>query len=133
MKRRILIVEDDQIFLKPLQRTLEVEGYDVMVVPSGEDALDMLKNDDADLVLTDKRLPGMDGVDLVRRIKADHPDLAVVVMTAYGTIESAVDAMRLGAADYLVKPFETAEVLIVVRHAIEFHELRAANRASLRR
>jgi two-component system response regulator GlrR len=133
MKRRIFIVEDDQIFLKPLQRTLEVEGYEVMVVSSGEDALDLLKNDDPDLVLTDKRLPGMDGVDLVRRIKADHPDLAVVVMTAYGTIESAVDAMRLGAADYLVKPFETAEVLMVVRHAIEFHELRAASRASLRR
>ena len=133
MKRRILIVEDDQIFLKPLQRTLEVEGYEVMVVTSGEDAVDALKNDDVDLVLTDKRLPGMDGVDLVRRIKADHPDQAVVVMTAYGTIESAVDAMRLGAADYLVKPFETAEVLMVVRHAIEFQELRAASRATLRR
>jgi two-component system response regulator GlrR len=133
MRRRILIVEDDQIFLKPLQRTLEVEGYDVMVVPSGEDALDALKKEDVDLVLTDKRLPGIDGVDVVRRIKADHSDLAVVVMTAYGTIESAVDAMRLGAADYLVKPFETAEVLMVVRHAIEFHELRAASRASLRR
>jgi DNA-binding NtrC family response regulator len=133
MKRRILIVEDDQIFLRPLQRTLEVEGYEVLVVTSGEDAIDLLKNEDADLVLTDKRLPGMDGVDVVRRIKADHPDLAVVVMTAYGTIESAVDAMRLGASNYLVKPFETAEALMVVRHAIEFQELRAANRATLRR
>jgi DNA-binding NtrC family response regulator len=133
MKRRILIIEDDPIFLRPLQRTLEVEGYEVMVVTSGEDAIDVLKRDDADLVLTDKRLPGMDGVDLVRRLRAEHPDLAVVVMTAYGTIESAVEAMRQGAADYLVKPFETAEVLMVVRHAIEFQELRAANRASLRR
>ncbi len=133
MKRRILIVEDDQIFLRPLQRTLEVEGYEVMVVTSGEDAIDLLKNDDVDLVLTDKRLPGMDGVDLVRRLKADHPDQAVVVMTAYGTIESAVDAVRLGAANYLVKPFETDEVLMVVRHAIEFQELRSASRATLRR
>jgi DNA-binding NtrC family response regulator len=133
MKRRILIVEDDQIFLRPLQRTLEVEGYDVGVVPSGEDAIDLLKTDDVDLVLTDKRLPGMDGVDLVRRVKAEHPDLALVVMTAYGTIESAVEAMRLGAADYLVKPFDAAEVLMVVRHAIEFQELRAASRATLRR
>ncbi|HSF04587.1 MAG TPA: sigma-54 dependent transcriptional regulator [Methylomirabilota bacterium] len=133
MKRRILIVEDDQIFLRPLQRTLEVEGYEVMVVTSGEDAIDVLKNDDVDLVLTDKRLPGMDGVDLVRRLKADHPDQAVVVMTAYGTIESAVEAVRLGAADYLVKPFETDEVLMVVRHAIEFQELRVASRAALRR
>jgi DNA-binding NtrC family response regulator len=133
MKRRILIVEDDEIFLRPLQRTLEVAGYDVLVTPSGEEALDALKGDDVDLVLTDRRLPGMDGVDLVRRIRGEHPDLAVVVMTAYGTIESAVEAVRLGAADYLVKPLESAELLIVVRHAIEFQELRAANRATLRR
>jgi DNA-binding NtrC family response regulator len=133
MKRRILIVEDDEIFLRPLQRTLEVAGYDVIVTPSGEEALDALKGDDVDLVLTDKRLPGMDGVDLVRRIRADQPDLAVIVMTAYGTIESAVEAVRLGAADYLVKPLESAELLIVVRHAIEFQELRSASRATLRR
>ncbi|HMH49743.1 MAG TPA: response regulator, partial [Candidatus Acidoferrum sp.] len=107
MKRRILIVEDDEIFLRPLQRTLEVAGYDVVVTPSGEEALDALKGDDVDLVLTDKRLPGMDGVDLVRRVRAEHPDLAVIVMTAYGTIESAVEAVRLGAADYLVKPLES--------------------------
>jgi DNA-binding NtrC family response regulator len=133
MKRRILIVEDDPIFLRPLQRTLEVAGYDVVTAPSGEDAVDLLKGDDVDLVVTDKRLPGMDGVELVRRLKADHPDQAVVVMTAYGTIESAVEAVRLGAADYLVKPFDAAEVLMVVRHAIEFQELRAASRATLRR
>jgi len=133
MKHRILIVEDDEIFLRPLQRTLEVAGYEVLVVPSGEDAIDLLKNDDVDLVLTDKRLPGIDGVEIVRRIKADHSTLAVVVMTAYGTIGSAVEAMRLGAEDYLVKPFDAAEVLMVLRRAIEFHELKAANRATMRR
>ena len=74
-------------------------------------------------MLTDRRLPGMDGVELVRQVKAEHPDLAVVVMTAYGTIESAVEAMRLGAEDYLVKPFEAAELLLVIRRAIEFQEL----------
>jgi len=133
MKHRILIVEDDEIFLRPLQRTLEVAGYEVLVVPSGEDAIDLLKKDDVDLVLTDKRLPGIDGVEIVRRIKADHSNLAVVVMTAYGTIGSAVEAMRLGAEDYLVKPFDAAEVLMVLRRAIEFHELKAANRAPIRR
>ena len=96
MKRRILIVEDDEIFLRPLQRSLEVARYDVLIAPSGEDAIDLLKREDADLVLTDKRLPGMDGVELVRRIKGEHPDLAMVVMTAYGTIESAVESVRLG-------------------------------------
>jgi DNA-binding NtrC family response regulator len=133
MKRRILIVEDDEIFLRPLQRSVEIAGYDVLVAPSGEDAIDVLKREDVDLALTDKRLPGMDGVELVRRIKADHPDLAVVIMTAYGTIESAVESVRLGAVDYLVKPFEVAELLIVVRHAIELSELRAASRATLHR
>src|SRR6266540_2854125 len=133
MRHRILIVEDDEIFLRPLQRTLEVAGYEVLVAPSGEDAVDLLKNDDVDLVLTDKRLPGIDGVEVVRRIKADHSNIAVVVMTAYGTIGSAVEAMRLGAEDYLVKPFEAAEVLMVLRRAIEFQELKAANRATIRR
>src|SRR5262249_10106828 len=86
-----------------------------------------------DVLLTDRRLPGMDGVELLRQAKADHPDLTVVVMTAYGTIESAVEAMRLGAEDYLVKPFEAAELLLVIRRAIEFQELRAANQRTLRR
>jgi DNA-binding NtrC family response regulator len=129
----MLIVEDDEIFLRPLQRSLEVAGYEVLTRSSGEDALELLKNDDVDAVLTDKRLPGMDGVELVRRLKAEHPDLAVVVMTAYGTIESAVESVRLGAADYLVKPFEVAELIIVVRQAIELQEFRSASRATLRR
>jgi DNA-binding NtrC family response regulator len=133
MKPRILVVDDDEIFLRPLQRTLEVAGYEVVPVASGEEAIDLLKEEDVDLVLTDKRLPGMDGVELVRRVKADHPDLAIVVMTAYGTIESAVEAMRIGAADYLIKPFESAEVVMVVRHAIEFQELRTVSRATQRR
>jgi DNA-binding NtrC family response regulator len=133
MKRRILIVEDDEIFLRPLQRSVEVAGYEVLLAPSGEDAIDLLKREDVDVVLTDKRLPGMDGVEVVRRVKAEHPDLAVVIMTAYGTIESAVESVRLGAADYLVKPFEVAELLIVVKQAIELSELRAANRATIRK
>jgi DNA-binding NtrC family response regulator len=133
MKHRILIVEDDEVFLRPLQRTLEVAGYEVLAVPSGEDAIDLLKRDDVELVLTDRRLPGIDGVELVRRIKAEHPDLAVVAMTAYGTIGSAVEAMRVGAEDYLVKPFDAAEALMVVRRSIELSELKAASRATIRR
>ena len=133
MKQRLLLVDDDEVFLRPLHRTLELAGYEVLPVQSGEEALDTLKAEDVDLVLTDRRLPGMDGVALVRQIKTDHPDLAVVVMTAYGTIESAVEAMRMGAEDYLVKPFEAAEMLLVIRRAIEFQELKSANRRSIRR
>jgi DNA-binding NtrC family response regulator len=133
MKRRLLLVEDDEVFLRPLLRTLELKGYEVLPVQSGEEALEAVKAEDVDLVLTDRRLPGMDGVELVRQIKTEHPDLAVVVMTAYGTIESAVEAMRLGAEDYLVKPFEAAELLLVIRRAIEFQELKSANRRTIRR
>ncbi|HXJ82397.1 MAG TPA: sigma-54 dependent transcriptional regulator [Candidatus Methylomirabilis sp.] len=133
MKRRLLLVDDDEVFLRPLHRTLELKGYEVLPVQSAEEALDTLKSEDVDLVLTDRRLPGMDGVELVRQIKAEHPDVAVVVMTAYGSIESAVDAMRLGAEDYLVKPFEIAQMLVIIRRAIEFQELKAASRRTLRR
>jgi len=133
MKQRLLLVDDDEVFLRPLHRALELGGYEVVPVQSGEEALDTLKTEDVDLVLTDRRLPGMDGVALLRQLKAEHPDLAVVVMTAYGSIESAVEAMRLGAEDYLVKPFEVAEMLLVIRRAIEFQELKSANRRSIRR
>jgi DNA-binding NtrC family response regulator len=133
MKRRLMLVEDDHVLLRPLHRTLEREGYDVVPVQSAEEAVEALKGEEIDVVLTDRRLPGLDGVELVRRIKADHPDVAVVVMTAYGTIESAVEAMRLGAEDYLVKPFEAPELLLVIRRAIEFQELKAARRITLRR
>jgi len=133
MKQRLLLVDDDEVFLRPLHRTLELAGYEVLPVQSAEEALDTLKAEDVDVVLTDRRLPGLDGVGLVRHIKAEHADLAIVVMTAYGSIESAVEAMRLGAEDYLVKPFEAPELLLVIRRAIEFQALKSANRRSIRR
>jgi DNA-binding NtrC family response regulator len=132
MKRRVLIVEDDEVFLRPLRRALELGGFEVLVAGSGEEALDCLKSEDVDLVLTDQRLPGMNGVTLVRQLKAEHPDVAIVVMTAYGTIEAAVEATRLGAEDYLVKPFESDEILLVLRRTLEFQDLKAQRRLSLR-
>jgi DNA-binding NtrC family response regulator len=129
----VLIVEDDDVFLRPLRRALELGGFDVLTAGSGEEGLDLLKREDVDLVLTDQRLPGMNGVELVRRLKGDHPEIGVVVMTAYGTIGAAVEATRLGAEDYLVKPFEPDEILLVLRRALEFRELRDQRRQSLRR
>jgi two-component system, NtrC family, response regulator AtoC len=133
MKHRILVVEDDAVFVRPLQRTLESEGYEVRTVTSGEAALDRLREEDFDLVVTDKRLPKMDGIEVVRQIKGGHPDVAVVVMTAHATIESAVEALRLGAVDYLLKPFDLADAVVVIRHAIELQELRIAKGARARR
>lgn len=119
---RVLIVDDNEVFRRPLQRTLEAAGYEVVAVPSGEDALHVLDRNTADLVLTDHRLPGMDGVQLITRIKAIHPTLATIVMTAYGTIESAVEARRHGADDYLVKPFEIPDLLLAIHRALEQQE-----------
>jgi DNA-binding NtrC family response regulator len=115
---RILLVDDNEVFRRPLQRTLEAAGYAVVAVPSGEDALHVLDRNTVDLVLTDHRLPGMDGVQLITRIKTTHPALATIVMTAYGTIESAVEARRRGADDYLVKPFEVPDLLLAIHRAL---------------
>src|SRR5499426_361217 len=133
MKHRILIVEDDAVFLRPLLRVVDAEGYEVRAMQSGEAALELLRHEDFDLVLADKQLPKMDGIELVRQIKAGHPDVAIVVMTAHATVESAVEALRLGAVDFLLKPFELTEAVLAIRHAIELQELRLAKGARVRR
>src|SRR5262245_64470027 len=133
MKHRILIVEDDAVFLRPLLRVVEAEGYEVRAAQNGEAALDLLRREDFDLWLTDKLLPKMDGIELVRQIKADHPEVAVVIMTAHATVESAVEALRLGAVDFLLKPFDLTEAVLVIRHAIELQDLRQAKGARVRR
>ena len=119
VRLRVLIVEDDEVFRRPLQRALEAAGCEVVAVSSGEDALAVLNRSMVDLLLTDHRLPGMDGVQLITRSKAIHPALAVIVMTAYGTAESAVDARRHGANAYLVKPFAVPDLLHALRGAVE--------------
>ena len=119
MSSRILIVDDNEVFRLPLQRALEAAGFEVIAVPSAEDALDVLGGRTVDLLLTDHRLPGIDGVQLLTRIKATHPALATIVMTAHGTIESAVEARHHGADDYLVKPFEVPDLLRAVHGALD--------------
>ncbi len=119
MRRRILIVEDNDVFRRPLQRALEGAGFEVVAVRSAEDALDVLDRSTVDLLLTDHRLPVMNGVQLISRIKATHPAVAIIAMTAYGTVESAVEAKRCGADDYLVKPFELPDLLRALHRALE--------------
>jgi DNA-binding NtrC family response regulator len=119
MSIRVLIVDDNEVFRRPLQRALEAAGFEVVAVPSAEDALEVLDGSPVDVLLTDHRLPGMDGVQLITRIKATHPALAIIVMTAYGTSESAVEAKRRGADDYLVKPFEVPDLLRALHRALD--------------
>ena len=119
MSIRVLVVDDNEVFRRPLQRALEAAGFEVVAVPSAEDALEVLHASTVDVLLTDHRLPGMDGVQLITRIKATHPALAIIVMTAYGTIESAVEARRAGADDYLEKPFEVPDLLRALQRALD--------------
>ena len=107
----ILVVEDDQALAEALQDTLVTAGYNVVLAENGRLALAQLEEASVDLVVSDINMPQMNGDALLKRVKTLYPDIPVMLMTAYGTIEQAVDAMRDGAVDYMVKPFE-AEVLI---------------------
>jgi DNA-binding NtrC family response regulator len=128
MSIRVLVVDDNEVFRRPLQRALEAAGFEVVAVPSAEDALEVLHGSTVDVLLTDHRLPGMDGVQLITRIKATHPALAIIMMTAYGTIESAVEARRAGADDYLEKPFEVPDLLRALQRALDQQKLPARGR-----
>jgi DNA-binding NtrC family response regulator len=119
MSIRLLVVEDSEVFRQPLQRALEAAGFEVIAVSSGEDALALLDRSLVDVVLTDSGLQGMDGVTLITRIRARHPALAIIMMSAGGTIESAVGAMRSGANDYLAKPFEMPELLRALHRSLD--------------
>jgi DNA-binding NtrC family response regulator len=130
MSIHILLVDDNEVFRRPLQRALEVAGFEVAAVSSAEDALDALDRSTADLLLTDHRLPGIDGLQLITRIKATHPAVAIIAMTAYGTSESAVEARRCGADDYLVKPFEIPDLLRAIHRALDQQKWPAPGRAT---
>jgi two-component system response regulator FlrC len=125
----VLVVEDDADLREALTDSLEIAGYAVRAAPDAETALAMLERQTPALVLSDVQMPGMDGHALLRAIKQHHPGLPVVLMTAYGQIERAVDAMRDGAADYLPKPFEPDRLLAVV--ARYFRDPRATDEGDL--
>lgn len=107
---RILVVEDDPRLREAIVDTLMLKGHDVSEAPNGIEALAVLTNQEVDLVLSDINMPGMDGLELLDKVKQAHPWLPIVLMTAYGDVGQAVKAMQRGANDYLMKPFELAEL-----------------------
>jgi len=107
----VMIVEDDADLREALSDTLKLAGYHVWEASNGNAALNILSNEDVGMIVSDVQMDGMDGQTLLKRVKSQYPDIPVVLMTAYGTIKKAVEAMQAGAVDYLVKPFE-AEVLV---------------------
>jgi nitrogen regulation protein NR(I) len=117
-KRRLLIVEDDPSIARDLREVLESEGYEVAVATAGDTGLALATKGNADLVLTDLRLPGLGGLELVRQLHAARPQLPIILTTAHGTTQTAIEATKSGAYDYLLKPFEMPELLALVEKAL---------------
>ncbi len=118
-ERTILVVDDDESLREFLEILLQKEGYRVVAASSGEEALECLEKEDVSLVISDIRMPGMDGVSLLRAIKSRRPDMPVVLITAFASMDSAVDAMKEGAWDYLTKPFRIEELREILERALE--------------
>ena len=120
---RILIVDDDPSLCHFLTKALSQKGYHALACLSGSEALDVVRGREIDLILLDNRLPDRNGLELLQEIKRDHPKITVVIMTAFRTTETAIEAMRLGAFDYILKPFELEEISEVVAKGLEAHKL----------
>lgn len=126
VRKRVLVIEDEELLGKSLREALESE-YDASLAVSGESGLEIMSELQPDLVLLDVRLPGIDGVETLRRIKAVHPDVMVIMMTAYGTMETIVETIRLGASTFVKKPFKMGEIRHAVSKAFEEELLRRKN------
>ena len=118
-KGRILVVEDEKSMRELLRILLEGEGYDVVSASDGLDGSSYIERDIFDLVITDIKMPGLDGFELLKKIKDISPETLVIMATAFGTSESAIEAMKLGAYDYINKPFNVDEIRMIVRKALE--------------
>ncbi len=120
---RILVVDDDSSLRRILQMQLEEAGYEVVTARHAQEALARLEEAAPALVITDLKMPGLSGLDLLRALRAAHPELTVIIITAFGSIETAVEAMKAGAYDYLTKPIDYEQLVLVVRRALERQRL----------
>jgi len=123
----ILIIEDKESMLDMLKQTLEAEGYQVVTARDGAEGIRKLSDERIGLVLTDLKLPKKDGFDVLKAVKQDNPLLPVIVMTAFGTIETAVKAVKQGAYDFLTKPFDTDHLLVLIKRALDASRMAAEN------
>lgn len=124
---RIFVIEDDQELREVISTILRVEGYEYETFPDGKRALKRFSEKPAELVITDLRLPGMDGIEILKEIKKIEPDAVVILITAYGTPESATEAMKSGAYDYVMKPFDVEELKLKIKKALESTALKREN------
>jgi len=117
MKARLLIVDDEEQFVEALSERLSMRDYDVTTSLTGEDAIEKMKNFNFDVVILDVRLPRIDGADVLREIKNLKPLTEVIMLTGHGTVEMAIEGMKLGAFDFLMKPCETGDLTAKIENA----------------
>jgi DNA-binding NtrC family response regulator len=122
MRGRVLIVDDEKLMRVSLENQLKKEGFFVKAMKTAGDALKYVRNEDFDIVVSDMRLPGLDGIEFLKEIKSISQKTIVIIMTAYGTVENAVTAMREGAFDYICKPFSTDELIIKLERALTYQK-----------
>jgi two-component system NtrC family response regulator len=127
MAFKILVADDDESFRRVLEFGLKQQGYEVKTAADGEQALEQLKSERFDLLLSDMKMPGLSGLELLMRALELDRDLKVILITAYATVQQAVEAVKLGAFDYLTKPFEKEELAVTIQKALEFKRLETEN------
>ncbi|MCM2281842.1 MAG: sigma-54 dependent transcriptional regulator [Bdellovibrionaceae bacterium] len=128
MKPRILVVDDEESIREFLDIMLRKEGYEVTCVEDGAKAQDMLKKKSVDMIISDLQMPNVTGIELLKHVKENYPEMLFMLITAFGTTESAVEAMKMGAYDYITKPFKIDEVRINIANALRSRNLEVENR-----
>jgi DNA-binding NtrC family response regulator len=113
----ILVVDDEAILSRLIEKVLKKEGYNVHLAPSAKDALEILRDNTVDIMISDISMPEMDGFALLKAVKADYPDVGIIMMTGYADAYTVKDALLLGADDYITKPFKSAEICMIVERA----------------
>ena len=119
IKAKILVIDDEQIVHESCNRILTEEGYEVKSAFTGQEGFKKIEEEQFDLVITDLKMPGISGMEALKKIKQDNPNIGIVMVTGYSTAETAVEAMKLGAFDYLPKPFTPDELISVINKAVE--------------
>ena len=128
MKFTILVIDDEKNIRTGLQAALEMDGYEVLLAADGAEGLEIALHSDVDLVITDLRMPGVSGEEVLRRVTTETPGIPVLVLTGHGTVENAVEAMRAGAYDFLTKPLNLDRLSLLVKRALQNRELALQNR-----
>jgi len=131
MAYSVLVVDDETLTLRTISRGLREEGFEVFTANTGEEAVELFRHEKPDLTLLDIVLPGIDGVEVLRQIKTSSPTSIILMMSAYHMVDRAVEAMKLGAYDYLIKPFHLADMIATLRRATEMLDLRVRVRETV--